>query len=179
MNIVPVPGGAGRLGLVECPGWHDAPLPSTRTRLALVQDLGRLATAGTTMLVTLIARNELDRIDADAMFAACDALRVAWAHCPIRDREAPGPAFEAAWALAAPQVHRRLDAGELVTLHCRAGLGRTGTVAARVLVERGLAPSAAIALVRSHRPGSIETALQEAYVRGGFAPRRPGREATA
>lgn len=55
-------------------------------------------------------------------------------------------------------------------MHCRAGLGRTGTVAARLLVEHGARPADAIALVRTVRPGSIETVEQESYVlRGRWA----------
>jgi protein-tyrosine phosphatase len=177
VNIVPVPGAPGRLGLTSCPGWHDEPGPSAATRLALARDLAKLAAAGTSMLVTLIAAAELDRIGDDAMRAACDELRIAWAHCPIHDMEVPGASFERAWALTGPQVHRRLDAGELVTLHCRAGLGRSGTVAARVLVERGLVPGDAIDLVRRYRPGAIETATQEAYVHGCAPHVRPGCEA--
>ena len=49
-------------------------------------------------------------------------------------------------------------------LHCRGGIGRTGTIAARLLVEFGFKPADAIALVRRTRPGTIETSAQEQYV---------------
>ncbi|MBL8705493.1 MAG: hypothetical protein JNM30_11640, partial [Rhodospirillales bacterium] len=45
------------------------------------------------------------------------------------------------------------------------GLGRTGMIGARLLVELGVAPDAAIAAIRKARPGSIETAEQEEHVR--------------
>jgi ADP-ribosyl-[dinitrogen reductase] hydrolase len=77
-------------------------------------------------------------------------------------------------------VQRRLDLGENVVLHCLGGLGRSGMIAARVLVERGLAPAAAITAVRAARPGAIETAQQEAYVLGldrlTAIAARPGRK---
>jgi ADP-ribosylglycohydrolase len=38
-----------------------------------------------------------------------------------------------------------LDAGRRVYLHCRAGIGRTGTVVACHLIDRGLTPAAALA----------------------------------
>jgi ADP-ribosyl-[dinitrogen reductase] hydrolase len=52
-------------------------------------------------------------------------------------------------------------------MHCYAGLGRTGTIAARLLVEHGMRPDVAIAQVRKIRPGSIETLEQEDYVLRG------------
>ena len=48
--------------------------------------------------------------------------------------------------------------------HCRGGIGRTGTIAAKLLVEFGYEPAAAITLVRRTRPGTIETKTQEQYV---------------
>ncbi|HVA32773.1 MAG TPA: protein-tyrosine phosphatase family protein, partial [Candidatus Baltobacteraceae bacterium] len=59
----------------------------------------------------------------------------------------------------------RLRKGERVLVHCRGGLGRAGTVAARLLVELGMDPAEAIAAVRRARPNAIETAAQAAYVR--------------
>lgn len=117
------------------------------------------------MLVTLIAAEELGRIGAEPLRQACADLRLAWAHCPITDMQVPLEPFEHAWAYVGPEVHRRLDRGETVALHCRAGLGRTGTIAARILIERGTEAGAAIALVRRYRPGAIETPEQEAWVR--------------
>jgi hypothetical protein len=40
-----------------------------------------------------------------------------------------------------------LDSGDGVYLHCRAGIGRTGTVAGCLLVEHGFAPDEALALL--------------------------------
>ena len=49
-------------------------------------------------------------------------------------------------------------------IHCRAGLGRSGMIAARLLVERGMAPEQAIIEVRAARPGAIETEAQERWI---------------
>lgn len=51
-------------------------------------------------------------------------------------------------------------------VHCRGGLGRAGTIAARLLVELGMQPTEAIAGVRAVRPGAIETSDQEKFVLG-------------
>lgn len=50
-------------------------------------------------------------------------------------------------------------------LHCVAGLGRSGMVAASYLTRKGISADAAIALVRQRRsPRAVETAVQEAFV---------------
>jgi atypical dual specificity phosphatase len=55
--------------------------------------------------------------------------------------------------------------GHAVLIHCGAGLGRSGTMAACHLVStEGLSAAAAIAEVRRLRPGSIETDEQELAV---------------
>jgi ADP-ribosyl-[dinitrogen reductase] hydrolase len=71
-----------------------------------------------------------------------------------------------------------LDAGRRVYLHCRAGIGRTGTVVACHLIDRGLAPAAALARLnqlwlQSDRsdtwPEVPETDEQRSYILG-FVP---------
>jgi thiazole synthase len=60
-----------------------------------------------------------------------------WWHAPIPDGWPPGPDFEDAWATVGEAVRDRLRLGFDVLVHCRGGLGRAGTVAARLLVEDG------------------------------------------
>ena len=62
-----------------------------------------------------------------------------------------------------------LACGGRVLVHCKGGLGRAGTVSARLLVEGDRAPGDAIQAVRAVRPGAIETRPQEVWVRAGRA----------
>jgi atypical dual specificity phosphatase len=55
----------------------------------------------------------------------------------------------------------RIEAGDGVLVHCRAGIGRTGTILGCFLVSRGVEPAAAIAKIRRERPGSVEVYAQE------------------
>jgi hypothetical protein len=56
-----------------------------------------------------------------------------------------------------------LRGGRDVLVHCRGGLGRAGTIGARLLIELGMEPVAAVEKVRSARPGAIQTRQQEDY----------------
>jgi atypical dual specificity phosphatase len=61
---------------------------------------------------------------------------------------------------------RKAENEKIATVvHCGAGLGRTGTMLACVLVARGYTAEAAIDRVRTMRPYSIETVEQEECVR--------------
>lgn len=84
-------------------------------------------------------------------------------HLPIEDFTAP--TLEQQRQFVA-EVRGRRALGERVGVHCLAGLGRTGTLLATWFVAEGYAPQAAIDHVRALRPGSIETAEQEAAVFG-------------
>ena len=81
--------------------------------------------------------------------------------CGMPDHSVPDdrPAF---WALA-QEVSRRLRRGETVLIHCYAGIGRTGTFAAAVLVALGLSAHSALDAVCDAGSGP-ESGEQEALV---------------
>ena len=57
-----------------------------------------------------------------------------------------------------------LKPGNKILIHCRGGLGRTGTIAARLLVDLGIEPNRAIDIVRGCRVGAIENSYQEQWI---------------
>lgn len=66
-------------------------------------------------------------------------------------------------------AHRQIGEGRAVMVHCAAGLGRAGTILACYLVRHGgLSAGEAIGRIRAARPGSIQSAAQEAAV-GSYA----------
>ncbi|EDP66150.1 ADP-ribosylation/Crystallin J1 [alpha proteobacterium BAL199] len=90
---------------------------------------------------------------------------LAWRNAPIEDFAAPDDRFNEAWPALRDCLIGRLNGGEKVLVHCRAGRGRSGTIVAALLIAGGLAPDDAIGAVRSARPGAIETTDQEAWLR--------------
>lgn len=89
---------------------------------------------------------------------------VEMAHLPIVDYGAPSAAFEDQWRGYAAGLQAHLDAGRTIGVTCHYGAGRSGTIAARLLIERGLAPANAIAEVRAAFPEAIESDAQQAWL---------------
>lgn len=127
---------------------------------------GQLAEADVAILVSLLETEEAVGLGLDlaALGRACAARAVGWDHAPIVDFAVPDAAFERRWHRLGAALQEQLGKGRGVALHCRGGLGRSGTIAARLLIELGLDPGEAIARVRESRPGAIETGAQEAYL---------------
>ena len=87
-----------------------------------------------------------------------------WWHAPIPDGEAPERDFEDAWKVTGESIRNRLRLGFDVLLHCRGGLGRAGTITARLLVELGEQPDDAVRRVRDAHEGTIENESQLTHV---------------
>lgn len=92
------------------------------------------------------------------------ASGVPWIGAPIIDYGAPDRRFDARWPDLRAVLLARLQAGEKLLIHCRGGRGRSGTIAAALLIAGGVAPAEAVRMVRAARPGAIETAEQEAWL---------------
>lgn len=66
----------------------------------------------------------------------------------------------------ADEILRRLDLGHKILIHCGAGIGRAGTIAAAVLIRRGVSLEDALNTVASCRPmGGPEAGAQSDLLR--------------
>jgi len=154
----------GKIGLCFCPGKKQLSAMSGLWDRDLDVDLDAIAAWNASAVVTLIEDHEFAALQVERLGDAVRARHMDWYHLPVRDVSVPGPAFEKAWATVGAQLRARLQNGFNIVIHCKGGIGRAGTIAARLLVEFGINPSEAIAAVRAVRPGAIETAEQERYV---------------
>jgi hypothetical protein len=78
---------------------------------------------------------------------------------PIPDRQIPNS--EAKWADLLERVTRTLSDGKNVVVHCRQGIGRSGLVAACLLVRKGISPGAAVEMVSAARGVHIPETLEQ------------------
>jgi len=148
----------GRLLAGEHPGGIDGTQPGG--------GLERLLAAGVDCFVNLTQEDEVPAYEG--------LLPPGVQHFRLSIRDHGLPALPAHMAEILRVIESSLRSGRCVYLHCRAGIGRTGTVAGCLLVERGLGGDAALeSLNRAWRqsaraqlwPSVPETQAQIDYVR--------------
>lgn len=165
ISWLPLPAGAsGRLGLSMCPGLGPTGLDG---------DCQSIAAQGVFRVVSLNEPENRAQIGADRLPDCLAQHEVLWQEFPITNFGVPDQDALALLPALLDELVFSLTTGKSVLLHCFAGLGRAGTVAALLLVELGLSGKDAIDLVRAHRPGAIETEVQEALVLNWAPAKRP------
>ena len=145
----------GQLLLTPCPGNQQVAMP-----LALAQ----LQLAGAGGVLTLMTNDELVARGAGSLGSLVRARGMAWFHLPIADDEAPDEAFEQAWPPVLPQLLSLLSEGRHLAMHCHGGSGRTGLVAALLLMTLGQPQPEAMAAIRARRPGAFTLACHRHWL---------------
>ena len=154
-SVLTAPDLSGQLIFTPCPGTKDT---SVSQALATLRDAGAVA------LVTLMPDEELLQNEIDLLPEECQLLGLEWFHLPVEDDQAPGEAFSAAWKTSRERLRELLMDGEVIAIHCKGGSGRTGLIAARLLIECGLPMREAIAQVQALRPRAIQHPAHINYI---------------
>ncbi len=149
----------GRLGGLPRPG--------------IVADLGRdiegLKSLGVDVLVNLEETLSVDP-------ALLSEAGIEGIHFPVPDMGAPSIARSA--ALCA-DVASRIGRGRVVAFHCRAGLGRTGTLLASQLIWSGESAIRAIDRIRQINARCIQSDEQVEFLRAFASSLRPSTDSSA
>lgn len=153
----------GRLGMTFAPGKCGPSAFGARWERDLAVDLDRIVDHyGANCLVTLLEESELTALGIPRFFEEVVArnLDVYWWKWP----DATAPTGIRPMEALVDHLLCRVQNGERVVVHCRGGLGRTGTVVGSCLRALGFESNEAIELLRSARPDAIETSEQEKFV---------------
>lgn len=160
-----VPGLPGRIGMTICPGKQGDAIYGASWQRDMGLDLQAIRNWGASAVVSLLEEDEFALLGIGDFPAVMARQPFAWHWLEIGDGQIPDKRFEQRWPHIRPGLRQLLQDGNHILVHCRGGLGRTGLVVARFLIEEGIAPDTAIAQVREARPGAIETEEQAAYLR--------------
>lgn len=139
------------------------PCPGTQTA-NLSQSLDEIKAAGAHAVLTFMTQLELDKNELSDIGDSIKAKGMSWFHLPIIDDEVPGEDFLLAWKTAGPAVHRLIEQGKTIAVHCKGGSGRTGLVSTQILLERGESIEPLMARIKALRPNAFMHACHRDYL---------------
>lgn len=133
-------------------------------RRDLHSDLRVIRQWGASTVLTLLERWELEDMKVPDLGSAIRQSGMNWHWLQIKDGGIPQNDVVPQWQAVKALLLEQLSHGKSIFIHCKGGLGRTGTLTTELLVALGEPLPAAMLRVRKVRPGAIETIEQELYL---------------
>jgi protein-tyrosine phosphatase len=146
--------------------WVDGPWPgklavSSRPRGGdwLSDELSGWKSEGLEAVLSLLTSLEEKDLDLVQEEHQTHAAGMKFLSLPIPDRQVPGSETELTAILE--QMDSILSAGKNLVVHCRQGIGRTGLVAACLLITKGITPDVAIKRVSAARGLEVPETIEQ------------------
>jgi len=133
------------------------PCPGTK-ETDLTTSLASLKSAGATAVLSLLPDEEIEALGVTALGEQVAQQNMTWYQLPIEDDQAPEQPFFTAFATVKSELLVRIQAQQTLVIHCRGGSGRTGLVAAMLLLELGHPWQQVHSLIQSIRPKALTLA---------------------
>ena len=155
--------GKGKIFLTCFPGRNEE-IISFKQSLFL-EELNNFFSQNCSTVVTLVEDQEIEKLCDKKFFVhKIYSNNLKWIHMPIVDLKTPDHKFIDKWQTTKVLLKNDLIDGKNIVLHCMGGKGRSGTIAAILLIEFGENNKDAIKKVREKRKGAIETKEQEDFI---------------
>ena len=158
---------------------HDVPtdaagqlavMPRPRGGDWLSEEVSNWRSRGVTRVVSALTTSEIAELGLTAEESLCNEAGIAYQCFPIEDRSVPRDL--AAFLCLAKEINSWVSQGEFVAVHCRMGIGRSGTIAAAVLVLRGATVTEAFDIISQARGLQVpDTPGQVDWLRQGMKHR--------
>jgi len=150
--------------------WVNGPWPGRLTIAArprggdwLQEEIASWYQAGIGAIVSLLTPEEEQDLELQNEPAEVEKHGMKFISLPIPDRQVPSS--QSAVAATLEKVGAELSSGKNVVLHCRQGIGRSGLIAACLLINKGLSAGAAVDSVSAARGLPIpETEEQRRWI---------------
>ena len=138
-------------------------MPRPRSGDWLQDEIAGWRRMGVDTVVSLLESHEIRELELQQEPALCESNGIEFMSLPVPDRGVPS-SLPAVNALVG-QILEHLKSDRSVAIHCRAGIGRSGVVAACVLIHLGVPMTNVFAaLTRSRGVAVPDTAEQIAWV---------------
>ena len=151
----------GKLGLCGCPGTL---LDSNNQIIGIQKTLKIFKNHNVNVVLSLTETSELKSLGCGNLIKEIKLNNFVWLHFPINDFNIPTKNSLLKLNLLLSDLENFLKKEKNIIIHCKAGLGRTGTIASLLLAKLGISPKDAIKFIRKYRPGSIDTDEQKNFV---------------
>ncbi len=115
--------------------------------------------AGVDIVVSLLTPDEERELQLQDEARDAKAQGMTFLSLPVRDRHVPDS--EASLNSTVQLMDEALSSGKNVVVHCRQGIGRTGLIAASLLINKGWEPQAAIELLSAVRGIDVPETLEQ------------------
>lgn len=150
--------------------WVDGPWPGKLALAArprggewLEDEITSWQRSGVNTVFSLLTDEEERDLDISREATEARAHGMKFLSYPIPDRQVPDS--ESNLAKALEKLEGQLADGKNVVLHCRQGIGRTGLVAACLLLTKGIDPETAVRRLSAARGTSVpETPEQRQWI---------------
>jgi protein-tyrosine phosphatase len=138
-------------------------MPRPRASDWLLEEIAGWRAEGINAVVSLLEQHEVAELELSEEPTCCRATDIEFVSFPIPDRGVPVSMRET------ERLVRYLSAavadGKAVAIHCRAGIGRSSSIAACMLVLNGYDPDSAFAAIAKARGVEVpDTVLQRDWV---------------
>lgn len=153
----------GELGLTFCPGKKQVNAMTGSWDRDVALDIESVKAWGAAAVISLLEGFEYDELEVRNLPAVYQE-HFQWFNLPIPDKCAPDDAWLSHWLTLRPELKTLLASSGKILIHCKGGFGRTGTVAALILMDHGYTAANAINMCRQAREFAVETEVQEKFV---------------
>ncbi len=150
--------------------WIEAPFPgkvaiSARPRGGdwLEDEITAWRQAGIDTVISLLTPDEVNDLNLNEEARLSEVHSMRFCSFPIPDRSIPSSRAETSGLVKT--LRSELDAGRNLVVHCRQGVGRSGLIAAALLISGGIGPEEALRRITDARGVPVpETSEQRAWV---------------